>query len=174
MQGPREECERICWKDEFMLQAIVASWRSPDPNTQVGAVVVDSNNCIVGTGYNGFPRGVQINSLPWDRDKTDPLENKYAYVVHAEKNAIQNSKGLVTYRSDLYVTMHPCNNCAIDIIQAGIGNVTYLNNPYADHWTVKAAVKMFDRVNVEITQHKWQNPKVVSRYLNNLSKSVQK
>ena len=154
-----------------MLQAIVASWRSPDPNTQVGAAVVDRNNCVVSTGYNGFPRGIANTSLPWNRDKEDPLENKYAYVVHAEKNAIVNA-GFWLPGHTLYVTMHPCNSCAKDIIQAGIKDIIYLENPYKDLWATKAAARMFELLDIKTSQHRWQNPETVSLYLDNLCKSV--
>jgi dCMP deaminase len=154
-----------------MLQAIIASWRSPDPNTQVGAVIVDHNKCIVSTGYNGFPRGITACSFPWDRDKENPLENKYTYVVHAEKNAIVNAGYHIT-GCTLYVTMYPCNSCAKDVIQAGIRKIIFLENPYYDQWTTQAAAKMFEHLDIEVIQHEWQNPETVSLCLDNLLKLV--
>lgn len=47
----------ISWDEYFMGVAILASKRSKDPNTQVGACIVDNNNIILSTGYNGFPFG---------------------------------------------------------------------------------------------------------------------
>ena len=47
----------ISWDEYFMGVAILASKRSKDPNTQVGACIVDNNNIILSTGYNGFPIG---------------------------------------------------------------------------------------------------------------------
>ena len=112
--------DRIGWQDNYMLQAIVASWRSPDPNTQVGAAIVDpAKKTLVSTGYNGWPRGIGNDQLPWDKANENAYDNKYAYVVHAEKNAIVNA-GKPVDGCVLYVTMFPCNECAKDLIQAGI------------------------------------------------------
>ena len=47
----------ISWDEYFMGVAILAAKRSKDPNTQVGACIVDKNNVILTTGYNGFPKG---------------------------------------------------------------------------------------------------------------------
>ena len=75
----------ISWDEYFMGVAILASKRSKDPNTQVGACIVDNNNIILSTGYNGFPFGCSDDDYPWCRDGED---TKYSYVVHAELNAI--------------------------------------------------------------------------------------
>ena len=43
------------------------------------------------TGYNGFPRGCSDDALPWARHGEGGfLDTKYAYVCHAEMNAILN------------------------------------------------------------------------------------
>ncbi len=47
----------ISWDEYFMGVSLLAAKRSKDPNTQVGACIVDSNNIILSTGYNGFPYG---------------------------------------------------------------------------------------------------------------------
>ena len=47
----------ISWDEYFMGVALLAAKRSKDPNTQVGACIVDKNNVILTTGYNGFPKG---------------------------------------------------------------------------------------------------------------------
>ena len=52
--------------------------------------IVNSENQIVGIGYNGFPRGCSDDALPWGRDAQNELDTKYMYVCHAEMNAIIN------------------------------------------------------------------------------------
>ena len=47
----------ISWDEYFMGVALLAAKRSKDPNTQVGACIVDDDNRILSTGYNGFPCG---------------------------------------------------------------------------------------------------------------------
>ena len=111
-----------------MRIAHVISQRSKDPSTQGGAVLVDQDNIVVGLGYNGFPRGITDEQLPWER-KGDFLETKYAYVVHAEENAVYNANAQ-TKDCKLYCTLFPCNECVKTIIQNGITvSYTHLTLP---------------------------------------------
>ena len=55
----------ISWDEYFMGVALLASMRSKDPNTQVGACIVDEQNRILSTGYNGFPHGCSDDDFPW-------------------------------------------------------------------------------------------------------------
>ena len=48
----------LSWDTYFMAVSFLSAQRSKDPNTQVGACIVDENKCIIGIGYNGFPRCV--------------------------------------------------------------------------------------------------------------------
>jgi dCMP deaminase len=81
------------WDEYFMLQAMMASFKSKDPNTKVGCVFVDGNNHQLTMGYNGQLAGIDETKIPWGNDKTVPLDQqKYAYVVHSEANAILHAK----------------------------------------------------------------------------------
>jgi deoxycytidylate deaminase len=82
--------DALSWDDYFMSVAFLSSMRSKDPNTQVGACIVNDDKRIVGIGYNGFPRGCSDEELPWDREAESDLDTKYFYVCHAEVNAILN------------------------------------------------------------------------------------
>ena len=117
----------ISWDEYFMGVALLAAQRSKDPNTQVGACIVDDQNRILSTGYNGFPYGCSDDVFPWDREGKD---TKYPYVVHAELNAILNTRGKSLAGSRIYVALFPCNECAKAIIQAGIKEVVYLSDKY--------------------------------------------
>ena len=117
----------LSWDDYFMSVAFLSAQRSKDPNKQVGAVIVGPERVICGVGYNGFPRGCADDHLPWaKKSKTnDPTETKYAYVCHAEMNAIMNKNAQSLRGATLYVTMYPCNECAKLVIQSGITEVVY-------------------------------------------------
>lgn len=136
----------ISWDEYFMGVALLASKRSKDPNTQVGACIVDKNNVILSTGYNGFPYGCSDDEFPWDRDGDD---TKYKYVVHAELNAILNSRGKSLTGAKLYVDLFPCNECAKEIIQSGIKEVYYLDDKYAHTNGVIASKRLFDACGVK-------------------------
>jgi dCMP deaminase len=75
----------LSWDDYFTCVALLSARRSKDPNTQVGAVIVDENKCIIAIGYNGFPRGCSDEHLPWARSGDSELHKKYAFVTHAGK-----------------------------------------------------------------------------------------
>jgi dCMP deaminase len=139
--------------------ALLSAKRSKDPNTQVGACIVNQYNKIVGIGYNGFPIGCSDDVLPWDRESGNINETKYPYVVHAEANAILNStKDL--HGSRIYVDLFPCNECAKLIIQAGIKTVLYMKDKYKDSDSVKASKKMFDLAGVEYKHLKFDIKKI--------------
>lgn len=111
--------QRISWDVYFMNIAIAVSKRSPDAETQVGAVIVDENNRIVSTGYNGFPPNVDDLKLPNVRPY------KYDYIIHAEINAMLGStmKG-----KTIYITLFPCKECAKALAAYGIKRIVYLND----------------------------------------------
>ena len=70
--------------------AKLSALRSKDPETQVGACLINEDKRIIGIGYNGLPRGLDDSSFNWSR-KGNFLDTKYPYIVHAEANAILNS-----------------------------------------------------------------------------------
>ena len=124
---PKPRDRYLKWDDYFMSVAFLSAQRSKDPNKQVGAVIVGPDRVIMGVGYNGFPRGCSDSDLPWAKKSAngDPMETKYAYVCHAEMNAIMNKNSQSLHGATLYVTMYPCNECAKLIIQSGIREVVY-------------------------------------------------
>lgn len=138
------------WDEYFMALAHLSAVRSKDPSTQVGAVIVDSNNRVVGLGYNGFPRGCDDNKFPWEREG-EYLDTKYAYVVHAELNAILNANKLIE-NCRLYVSLFPCNECSKAIIQSGIKEIIYESDKYKDLDQFKASKKMLEAAGVKLRQ----------------------
>ncbi len=127
--------------------ALMAAHRSKDPNTQVGACIVDQDNKIISLGYNGMPRGCSDDEFPWEREG-DTLQTKYPYVCHAELNAILNSSGKDLQGCKIYVPLFPCNECSKAIIQSGIREVIYLSDKYADQPIFKASKRMMDAAGV--------------------------
>ena len=138
----------ISWDDYFMGVAMLSAMRSKDPNTKVGACIVNQNKRIIGIGYNGFPCGCSDDTFPWSREGNF-LDTKYPYVVHAEPNAILNSTSSLE-GATLYVTLFPCNECAKLIIQSGIKEIVYGLNKYEDSDAVKASNKMFEAAGIKL------------------------
>ncbi|MDO4891563.1 MAG: dCMP deaminase family protein [Coriobacteriaceae bacterium] len=128
---PGKRSDVISWDEFFMRVAIAASMRSKDPNTQVGACIAGRDNRILSVGYNGTPMGLDDDEFPWDVSD-DPLLDKHSYVIHAEANAILNYRGSLKDMAGakVYVTLFPCQECAKTLVQAGIGEVVYLDDKY--------------------------------------------
>ena len=137
----------LSWDEYFMGLAHLSAMRSKDPTTQVGACIVNSDQRVVGIGYNGLPRGCEDDVFPWT-NIGETLETKYPFVVHAELNAILNS---TTSLKDctIYVSLFPCNECAKAIIQSGISKIVYEDDKYAHTDAVVASKKMFEAAGVE-------------------------
>jgi dCMP deaminase len=139
----------LCWDEYFMLQAMLASFKSKDPNTKVGCVFVDENNHQITMGYNGTVAGIDESQIPWGNDKTVPLEyQRYGYVVHAEANAISHSNASLK-RSRGYVTLFPCNECAKLIASQRVAEVVYLSDKYSDTPEVRISKKLFDLAGIK-------------------------
>lgn len=111
------------WDEVFMQLAHTVAQRSKDPNTQVGAVIIDTCNRIVSMGFNGPPRAIVDTMFSWERPE------KYSFVKHAEDNAIwfgacaRGWDGL--NGTALYVTGKPCQSCMLSIVRAEIVTVIF-------------------------------------------------
>lgn len=137
-----------------MATAFLASKRSKDPSSQVGACIVNSDKKIVGVGYNGFPTGCDDDKFPWAKDTADPLDSKYMYVCHAEMNAILNKNSADVKGCTIYVGLFPCNECAKLIIQSGIQEVVYISDKHRDKSHTIAAKMLFDEVGIKYRIYK--------------------
>lgn len=139
------------WDEVFMGVAALFARKSRDPNTQVGACIVGPDNKIKATGYNGFPRKVSNEDFPWARDGNF-LDTKYAYMCHAESNAIDNRGSNTLEGARIYVTLFPCNECTKRILQNGIEEVIYLEDKYAHKDFHVASCRMLDAAGVKYRQ----------------------
>ena len=140
----------LTWDEYFMGLAHLSALRSKDPSTQVGAAIIDENHRVVSVGYNGFPKGCSDDEFPWSRSG-GVLNSKYAFVVHAELNAILNSPRSVS-GCTIYVSLFPCNECAKAIIQSGIKRIVYESDKYADTETTIASKNMLQAAGIELVQ----------------------
>ena len=143
----------ISWDEYFMGVALLSAMRSKDPNTQVGACIVNEDKKVIGLGYNGLPKGCDDEIFPWDREG-EFLETKYPYVCHAELNAILNST-LSLKNCTIYVALFPCHECSKAIIQSGIREIVYLSDKYTGTESNRASKRMLDSAGV--TYRKLEN-----------------
>lgn len=113
---------QLKWDKRFLRLAYEISFWSKDPSTQVGAVIANELGQIVGTGYNGFPRGVDD-----DFTRYEDRELKYKLIVHAEQNAIllagERARDASLYVFPSFAIPNVCHECAKAVIQSGIKRV---------------------------------------------------
>ncbi|XP_065810960.1 deoxycytidylate deaminase-like [Labrus bergylta] len=132
-----------------MNEALQAAKRSEDPDTQVGACIVNQENKIVGIGHNQMLNGC---------DDEEAEDNKHLYVCHAELNAIMNTNGADVKGCSMYVTLFPCNECAKLIIQRGIKEVIYLSEKSNEmknyELKFKASRKMLELAGIKLRKFK--------------------
>jgi len=106
------------WIEYFRNLANTVKLKSKDERTQIGAVIVGTDNEIVSTGYNSFPRGLDDTII-----ERQEKPEKYFWFEHAERNAIYNAAriGVSTKGTTMYLShWFPCADCARGIINAGI------------------------------------------------------
>jgi len=135
------------WDQVMMRMACVISTMSKDPATKVGAVLVSPDRTRISVGYNGFPRQIPDREKWWNnRDENQQEFCKYELVRHAEMNAITQAKTDLANWT-LYVTHHPCMDCAKNIVAEGITRVFYHLQPDSlamtiNHHKVKKLFKL--------------------------------
>ena len=156
-----EKVRQEKWDRHYLNLAREISRASKDPSTKVGAVIVTDNQ-IVGTGYNGFARGViDLDERYLDR------EMKYKYIVHAEVNACLFA-GHRARNGSIYIWPTigfppTCNECAKVVIQSGIKRVVgfelspedkSLHKLNADKWRRAAEIseQMYHEAGVKLVE----------------------
>ena len=149
------------WDEYFMLQAMMASFKSKDPNTKVGCVFVDRNNHQLSMGYNGQIAGIDESKIPWGNVRSVPLDQqKYAYVVHSEANAILHAKADLE-GSRCYVTLFPCHECAKMMATVKVKEVVFLSDKYNGSVENQIAKKIFDMSRISYRELKLR-PEIVT------------
>ena len=148
------------WDDKFMdLAKLVSTW-SKDRSTQVGAVIVNSDNRVVSLGYNGPPSGFTDD----EEDYVHIRPDKYLYFEHGERNCIYNAArlGLSVSGCKIYVTdsreehLFCCADCARAIIQSGITELVIERPSGIDNnWdkSTRVAAFMLENCGVKITYY---------------------
>jgi len=105
----------------------IAQQESKDPNTKVGAAIVEKERgIIVSTGFNGLPAGGAISALTRDQ--------KRLLTLHAERNALDFAGRFDLSDCYMVATHLPCAQCYVSILNRGIRNVVWLGDGLCDHW----------------------------------------
>lgn len=136
------DINRPTWDKIWMTMAETIAQRSHHPTFKVGALIVTSDNTqVLSLGYNGNAAG--MSNVP----QSD--EPGCSGLLHAEINALlkldyNNPKDKV-----MYLTLSPCQNCAIAVINSGIKKVVY-KEKYRD----ETGINMLKDVNIKVIEYK--------------------
>lgn len=163
------EVYRPDWDSYFLGVALLVSARSRDKETKHGAVIVDKNNLILGTGYNSFIRGVDDEAFPNTRPE------KYPFMIHSELNALLNCRILPREAGGgrAYVTGKCCNHCLQSLIQAGITEIITLDRRgtmLEDERSLKVHNKIVEETGIKIRMISYDSTwikQIIQNYENN-------
>jgi len=137
---------RPSFTEYFMGFAKQASSRSSCIRAQVGAVIVDTNNKIKSTGYNGTPSNVIScleKGLCYRVENNIPSGTRYetCQSIHAEQNAIIQAGEKTCRNGTIYMYGHDqiCILCKRFIVQAGLKDVYIQKNENSEiiHFSVE-------------------------------------
>ena len=140
---------RQSWNEYFMNIAKVLAERSSCDRAYVGAVIVNGDNRIIATGYNGSVG----SKTPQCDDIGHVMRDGHCIAtLHAEVNCIAYCarEGIPLKGSKIYVTHFPCLNCTKALIQSGITKVYYLDDYRMDDY----AVELYAMNNIETIKFK--------------------
>lgn len=111
----------LSWDESFLVHAATSAMRSKDASTQCGAIIV-KDKVILSTGFNGPPSELIDDEIPWEK-----RPEKYAYIMHAEENALWFAVGGWGFDkvkgSSVYCTHEPCSECVLRMIRCGVKEV---------------------------------------------------
>jgi dCMP deaminase len=107
------------WDEYFMRHAYLASSKSKDTRTKIGAVLVRDKR-IISEGYNGMP--MKVDDFPQSRYERP---EKYFWFEHGERNACYccARHGISTLGAVMYTQGIPCADCGRAVIQCGVTEV---------------------------------------------------
>lgn len=126
----------------FMKSALLAAENSYAIRNKVGAVFVKDGR-IISSGWNGQPKG--FNNCCEEKLEDGSLKT-LSTVIHAEANALCfcAKNGISLKDCDAFITLSPCTNCALLLIQAGIKNVYYY-----DEYRDTSGIKLLNQVGIK-------------------------
>jgi dCMP deaminase len=140
------------WDEIHMRSVYNISWKSKDPKTKIGAVLIRDNIPVIQC-FNGFAR--KVKDLP---ERYNNRELKRKMVAHAEENTVLLSArlGKSSDNTVCYTQGVPCAHCAIALINGGISEIVihkqWPNLIHSQEWvdSVELSKQMLTEANINI------------------------
>lgn len=127
--------KRKSWKKYFMEITELVATRSTCNRAFVGCLLVNDDNRIVSSGYNG-----SVSGNPHCDDIGHTMRDGHCIAtIHAEINALLYCarEGISVKGCTAYVTHFPCLNCTKALVQAGIKGIYYKNDYRIDDYAIE-------------------------------------
>jgi len=135
------ELNRPSWNQVWMSMAHTISQRSHHPDFKVGSIIVTADNTqVLSLGYNGRAAGMP--------NKPKSILPGESGLLHSEINALLKLDYNNPKNKILYVTLSPCENCAMAIVNSGIKKVVY-DKKYRN----EAGLDILKQSGIEIEQY---------------------
>lgn len=131
---------RPSWDEYYASLSLMVAQRSTCEYRKVGAVIVDFENRIISTGYNGTPRGtlhcteggcprreaIRLGKIPHQSGENLNI----CSAIHSEINAIIQAAQLSNLPKEfkIYVTTFPCLQCLVALLNAGCKQINFLED----------------------------------------------
>lgn len=136
MQRNSYRCE-ILRNDDYWMGVALMIASSPSSVFNEGCVILDSNNCMLGVGFDSLPVGLSDSYTKAD------------HIVHAEMNAIANCKSSI-FNGTVYITYTPCYNCLLTLVTVKVRKVVYFSTGQLDI----ESKDLVDKVGLKIEEFK--------------------
>jgi dCMP deaminase len=116
-------------RDEYFLRmAELVATRSTCARRQVGCVLVNSRNRVIGTGYNGVPMGMlhcnEHNQQCAGANAPSGMSLDACNAVHAEMNALLQCRDWEV--AMCYCTASPCIHCLKALMNTSCWRIVFL------------------------------------------------
>lgn len=121
---------RMSHDDYFLSLVELVAERSTCQRRRVGAILVDINNRILATGYNGVPQSFQ-HCIDSPCRGVDGNPGAKCMSVHAEQNALLQCAERRSIHT-LYVSTTPCFDCAKMLANTSLKRVV-ASSRYTEH-----------------------------------------
>ena len=140
-----QNINRPSWDKIWMTMAETIAQRSHHSTFKVGSLIVTSDNTqVLSLGYNGNAAG--LSNVP----KSEVPG--YSGLLHAEMNALLKMDYNNPKDKIMYLTLSPCEYCAMAIINSGIKKVIY-KEAYRDD----SGIKLLEQAGIKIENYNSKN-----------------
>jgi dCMP deaminase len=121
------------YKQAYIDMAVRFGQTSECKRLKVGALLVKDNS-VISIGVNGMPEGWETETCEEDKGEYEIIDDHKISILstkpecrHAEVAALEKlwNRTETARGASLFVSVAPCNGCAIKLVTAGIEEVYY-------------------------------------------------